>query len=185
MGGWLAAEAEGERGLRGDTEDEDLKKAFEEWKSKPYGLTVPLRIVGLRGSVPPAWLKVYSFFLVFFFFCCWVQNILAGQCSLFSLCELIFVHVVQEFLMSQGKNAKVSADFKGSLSDILADLAQSMENNQIAPRSTMAADLVTVGDSWLATAVQGGLIEPIRNAEQFDWFKRLHPKWQVWQILVL
>jgi hypothetical protein len=68
MGGWLAAEAEGERGLRGDTEDEDLKKAFEEWKSKPYGLTVPLRIVGLRGSVPPAWLKVYSFFLVFFFF---------------------------------------------------------------------------------------------------------------------
>lgn len=58
----MAAEAEGERGLGGDTEDEDLKKAFEEWKSKPYALTVPLRIVGLRGSVPPAWLKVYSLF---------------------------------------------------------------------------------------------------------------------------
>lgn len=54
----VAAEAEGERGVRGDTEDEDLKKAFEEWKSKPYALTVPLRLVGLRGSVPPAWLKV-------------------------------------------------------------------------------------------------------------------------------
>lgn len=62
MDGWLTAEAEGDRGLGGDTEDEDLKKSFEEWKSKPYALTVPLRIVGLRGSVPPAWLKVYSLF---------------------------------------------------------------------------------------------------------------------------
>lgn len=82
--------------------------------------------------------------------------------------------------MSQGRNAKVSAEFKGSLSDILADLAVSMEHNQITPKSIMAADLVTVGDSWLAAAVQGGLIEPIRNAEQFDWFNRLHPRWQVW-----
>jgi hypothetical protein len=31
---------------------------YEEWKSQPYALTVPLRIVGLRGSVPPIWLKV-------------------------------------------------------------------------------------------------------------------------------
>lgn len=81
--------------------------------------------------------------------------------------------------MSQGKNAKLSAEFKGSLSDILAELAVSMENSQITPKSAMAADLVTVGDSWLATAVQGGLLDPIRNAEQFDWFNRLHPKWQV------
>lgn len=135
-----SAEAEGDREPGGDTEDEELKKAFEEWKAKPYALTVPLRIVGLRGSVPPAWLK--------------------------------------EFLMSQGKNAKLSAEFKGSLSDILAELAVSMENSQITPKSAMAADLVTVGDSWLATAVQGGLLDPIRNAEQFDWFNRLHPKWQ-------
>lgn len=81
--------------------------------------------------------------------------------------------------MSQGKNAKVSAEFKGSLSDILADLAVSMENQHITPKSTMAADLVTVGDSWLAAAVIGGLIEPIKNAEQFEWFNRLHPRWQV------
>lgn len=81
--------------------------------------------------------------------------------------------------MSQGRNAKVSAEFKGSLSDILADLAVSMEHKQITPRSTMAADLVTVGDSWLAAAVNGGLIEPIKNAEQFDWFNRLNPRWQV------
>lgn len=173
MNDWLAAEAEGERGIGGDTEDEDLKKAFDEWKSKPYALTVPLRIVGLRGSVPPAWLKVDALFPVF---CTLVE-----QCwSIRHGRELIFLHFLQEFLMSQGRNAKVSAEFKGSLSDILAELAASMENNYITPRSIMAADLVTVGDSWLAAAVQGGLVEPIKNAEQFDWFNRLHPKWQVW-----
>jgi hypothetical protein len=31
---------------------------YEKWKSQPYALTVPLQIVGLRGSVPPIWLKV-------------------------------------------------------------------------------------------------------------------------------
>ncbi|CAM6010716.1 unnamed protein product [Sphagnum balticum] len=113
---------------------------YEEWKSQPYALTVPLRIVGLRGSVPPIWLK--------------------------------------EFLMSQGKNAKLAVEFKGSLSDILADMAASMEKRNLTPRSAMAADLVTVGDSWLATAVQGGLIEPITNAEQFEWFQRLDSKWK-------
>ena len=81
--------------------------------------------------------------------------------------------------MSQGKNAKLAVEFKANLSDILAELAFTMEKKQISPKSAMAADLVTVGDSWLATAVQGGLIDPIPNAEQFEWFKRLHPKWQV------
>jgi hypothetical protein len=37
------------------TEEEFM---YEEWKSQPYALTLPLRIVGLRGSVPPIWLKV-------------------------------------------------------------------------------------------------------------------------------
>jgi spermidine/putrescine-binding protein len=80
--------------------------------------------------------------------------------------------------MSQGKNAKLAVEFKGSLSDILADMAASMEKRNLTPRSAMAADLVTVGDSWLATAVQGGLIEPIKNAEQFEWFQRLDSKWK-------
>lgn len=28
--------------------------------------------------------------------------------------------------------------------------------------------------------MMGGLIEPIKNGEQFEWFNRLHPRWQVW-----
>ncbi|XP_010276932.1 PREDICTED: uncharacterized protein LOC104611539 isoform X4 [Nelumbo nucifera] len=38
-------------------EDEELKAALESWKSKTYALTVPLRIVSLRGSLPPSWIK--------------------------------------------------------------------------------------------------------------------------------
>lgn len=105
-----------------------------------------------------------------------------GNTSFFSVTFqglLTPTHLMQEFLMSQGKNAKLAVEFKANLSDILGELAFTMEKKQISPKSAMAADLVTVGDSWLATAVQGGLIDPIPNAEQFDWFKQLHPKWQV------
>lgn len=38
-------------------EDKELQKVFEEWRSTPYKLTVPLRVVGLRGSVPTVWVK--------------------------------------------------------------------------------------------------------------------------------
>ncbi|KAF8412594.1 hypothetical protein HHK36_000563 [Tetracentron sinense] len=38
-------------------EDKELKAALERWKSKTYALTVPLKIVALRGSVPPSWVK--------------------------------------------------------------------------------------------------------------------------------
>lgn len=41
--------------------DAEQREAFEKWKSKTYALTVPLRIVALQGSVPPAWIKVCQF----------------------------------------------------------------------------------------------------------------------------
>ncbi|KAJ0053046.1 hypothetical protein Pint_02566 [Pistacia integerrima] len=40
-----------------DIEDEEIKAAFENWKSKTYALTVPLRIVSLQGSLPQSWVK--------------------------------------------------------------------------------------------------------------------------------
>lgn len=39
-------------------EDKDLKATFEKRKSRTYALTVPLRIVALRGSIPPSWVQV-------------------------------------------------------------------------------------------------------------------------------
>ena len=41
-----------------DLDDEQLHEAFENWKSKTYALSLPLRVVALQGSLPPAWIKV-------------------------------------------------------------------------------------------------------------------------------
>lgn len=41
-----------------EVEDEKLEADFEAYKSKVYSLTVPLKLVALRGSVPPLWIKV-------------------------------------------------------------------------------------------------------------------------------
>lgn len=38
--------------------DKELEASFNAWKSKTYALTVPLKVVALRGSVPPSWIKV-------------------------------------------------------------------------------------------------------------------------------
>ncbi|XP_057518788.1 uncharacterized protein LOC130799642 [Amaranthus tricolor] len=40
-----------------DLDDEQLHEAFENWKSKTYALSLPLRVVALQGSLPPAWIK--------------------------------------------------------------------------------------------------------------------------------
>ncbi|GFP96587.1 spermidine/putrescine-binding periplasmic protein 2 [Phtheirospermum japonicum] len=42
-----------------DFADEDMKLAFERWKSKSYALTVPLRVVALENSVPPVWIREF------------------------------------------------------------------------------------------------------------------------------
>lgn len=39
-------------------EDGKLEADFEAYKAKVYSLTVPLKLVALRGSVPPLWIKV-------------------------------------------------------------------------------------------------------------------------------
>lgn len=58
----------------GEDEDEEMTAAFESWKSKTYALTVPLRVVALRNSMPPLWIKVLSLacFLQFSFMLCLV-----------------------------------------------------------------------------------------------------------------
>lgn len=60
-----AGEEEREHGRKNaakeEEEDKEMEEAFEKWKSKSYSLTVPLRVVALRGSVPPPWIKVCYF----------------------------------------------------------------------------------------------------------------------------
>jgi hypothetical protein len=50
---------------------------------------------------------------------------------------------------------------------------------RVSPSSTMAADIVSVGDSWLNLAINKSIIEPIQGAEDQEWFKALSDKWKV------
>ncbi|XP_068635234.1 uncharacterized protein [Aristolochia californica] len=123
-------------------EEMELKAAFERWKSKTFALTVPLRIVSLRGSVPPSWLK--------------------------------------DFVQVQGRRLKLQSEFRGKLEDIFSELLVAAKRGSIERKSALAADIVTIGDSWLSLAVSKGLIEPIRDVEEQDWFKDLDEKWRTY-----
>ncbi|KAH9292601.1 hypothetical protein KI387_042210, partial [Taxus chinensis] len=122
------------------SEDEEIKKAYEHWRFKPYSLTVPLRIAALRGSVPPAWLK--------------------------------------DFMQAQGKRLKLQVEFQGSFGSIISELASGLKKGRLTSQSILAADLVTIGDSWLEMAIRDKVIEPIKNADQQDWFIRLSDRWK-------
>ncbi|KAJ4759006.1 Spermidine/putrescine-binding periplasmic protein [Rhynchospora pubera] len=125
-----------------EIEDEELKTAFEKWKSKSYALTVPLTIVALQGSIPPAWIK--------------------------------------EFTQVQGKRLKLNIGYRANLDSIFSELTSASDKGRVQPKSSMAADIVSIGDSWLSHAVAKGLIEPIKNAQEQDWFRNLSQKWKVY-----
>ncbi|KAG0474977.1 hypothetical protein HPP92_014663 [Vanilla planifolia] len=122
-------------------EDEELRAAFEQWKSKIFALTVPLRIIALQGSMPPFWIK--------------------------------------EFVQTQGKRLKMNIVLRSSLESIYSELNLALDKGFLHPKSAMAADLVSLGDSWLGNAIQRGLIECIPNIEEQDWFMSLGNKWKV------
>ncbi|XP_057503443.1 uncharacterized protein LOC130786983 isoform X1 [Actinidia eriantha] len=129
-------------GTTENLEDKELKASFEKWKPGTYALTVPLRIVALRGSVPPSWVK--------------------------------------DFMQSQGKRMKLRSEIRGSLNDIFSDLSKSFMKGKFDHKSAVAADIVTVGDSWLNFAIKKGLIEPLQGVEDQDWFRGLCGIWKVY-----
>lgn len=53
------------------------------------------------------------------------------------------------------------------------------QKGHVGPKSVIAADIVTVGDSWLPLAIKKGTIEPIYDAEGQNWFNCLDDKWKV------
>ncbi|KAF5206676.1 Putrescine-binding periplasmic protein [Thalictrum thalictroides] len=123
-------------------EDMELKAALENWKSKSFALTVPLRIVALRGSIPPSWIK--------------------------------------DFICSQGRRLKFQCEYRGQLGDIFSDMVSSITKGKLEAGSAMAADIVTVGDSWLNLGIKKRILEPIQDVEEQDWFKGLSEKWKVY-----
>ncbi|XP_052151190.1 uncharacterized protein LOC127769630 [Oryza glaberrima] len=124
-----------------DDDDEEWKVALQQWKSKTYSLSVPLRVVALRGSFPPAWIK--------------------------------------DFVEAQGKRLKFSPEFRTNLDVLYSEMSQCLDKGQLQQKSAMAADVVSIGDSWLGYAIRKGLVEPVKNAEEQDWFQSLSNRWKI------
>lgn len=70
-------------------------------------------------------------------------------------------------------------EFRRSVRDIFHELSNPFTKGKINPKSAVAADLITLGDSWLNFAISKGLIEPMKGAEDQDWFRDLSDKWKV------
>lgn len=74
---------------------------------------------------------------------------------------------------------KFRLKYNGSLEGIFSDLSMPSRKGNVSPSSTLAADIVSVGDSWLNFAINKAIIEPIQGVEDLEWFKGLNDKWKV------
>ncbi|XP_024038887.1 uncharacterized protein LOC112097729 isoform X3 [Citrus clementina] len=86
-------------------------------------------------------------------------------------------------MRSQGKRLKFQMNLCASIDGIFNNLSVPFNKVKAKSASYMAADLVSVGDSWLSFAIKKRLIEPIAGAEDQDWFKCLCHKWKDWKDL--
>ncbi|KAH9753734.1 hypothetical protein KPL71_015185 [Citrus sinensis] len=80
-------------------------------------------------------------------------------------------------MRSQGKRLKFQMNLCASIDGIFNNLSVPFNKVKAKSASYMAADLVSVGDSWLSFAIKKRLIEPIAGAEDQDWFKCLSHRW--------
>ncbi|KAG9139968.1 hypothetical protein Leryth_010496 [Lithospermum erythrorhizon] len=87
---------------------------------------------------------------------------------------------IKHFLQSQGKRAKLKVDMRQSLHSIFDELSLPFTSGKISPKSALAADVVSLGDSWINFAISKGLIEPMLGIEEEEWFKNLHENWKVY-----
>ncbi|KAK9193355.1 hypothetical protein WN944_004052 [Citrus x changshan-huyou] len=69
-----------------------------------------------------------------------------------------------------------------SIDGIVNNLSVPFNKVKAKSASYMAADLVSVGDSWLSFAIKKRLIEPIAGAEDLDWNDagEIDPRGEIW-----
>lgn len=80
---------------------------------------------------------------------------------------------VVDFRGLLGKHCGFSLDMRGQLLEIFNDLKEPTKK-----QSAGTADVVTLGDSWLALAIQQDLLQPIQEAEHYRWYQALSPAWR-------
>lgn len=82
-------------------------------------------------------------------------------------------------MQSQGKRLSLKFKLAENHERIFSDLSTTFNKGNVKHSSTVAADLVSIGDSWLSFAIKESVIEPIPGTEDQDWFKSLSDKWKV------
>lgn len=82
-------------------------------------------------------------------------------------------------MSSQGKRVRLKTRFRANLEEIFFDLSKPTRKGQKGSASTAAADMISIGDSWLCYAIREKLIEPMKGIEDQDWYKGLSEKWKV------
>ncbi|XP_050385614.1 uncharacterized protein LOC126802107 isoform X2 [Argentina anserina] len=87
---------------------------------------------------------------------------------------------IKDFMQSQGKRSKLQLKSHASLEGIFSELSMALSRGNVRPSSVAAADLVSIGDSWLGHAINKVLIEPIQGVEDQDWYKGLSDRWKVY-----
>ncbi|KAM6587133.1 hypothetical protein CsatA_009738 [Cannabis sativa] len=87
---------------------------------------------------------------------------------------------IKEFMQAQGKRLKFQLKYHGNLEGIFSNLATVFDNGNVGSSSVVAADMVSVGDSWLSYAIKKSLLEPLEGVEDQDWFKGLSTQWKVY-----
>jgi spermidine/putrescine-binding protein len=85
----------------------------------------------------------------------------------------------------QGKRLKLNIEYQANLDSIFYELTSASDKGLLKPKSAMSADIVSIGDSWLGDAIGKGLIEPIKNAQEQDWFRNLSQRWKVRSFYIL
>ncbi|KAK8940669.1 hypothetical protein KSP39_PZI009772 [Platanthera zijinensis] len=60
----------------------------------------------------------------------------------------------QDFVQVQGRRLKMTAELRGSIESIFSELNLDLDKGLLWPKSTMSADLVSLGDTWLGNAIQ-------------------------------
>ncbi|GJP41209.1 hypothetical protein CLOM_g883 [Closterium sp. NIES-68] len=152
-------EEEEERGNA--EEDARMARAYSRWLEKPASLSVPLRVVALRGTVPSMWRK----------------DFLVSQSPLAKLA-----------LDVRPSHAAIANDLLAPLasqppasSQPAAPTPSAKRKKKPPPppslRSAAAADIVTVGDRWIKALIAQGALLPLDGVERSDWFRALGPTW--------
>lgn len=87
--------------------------------------------------------------------------------------------IIKDFIQSQGRRSRFQLKLNGSLDGIISELSVALGKGKVRSSSVVAADLVSIGDSWLNYAIKQAIIQPIEGVEDQDWFKSLSNKWKV------